>query len=277
MACQSTANDCGVAGVGSIVCATDGLSSACDAAVPPNPPGYGESCASAPNACGATTSGTIQCDGSCDAEPPAAVDSDGDGTPDCNDQCANDPAKTEPGVCGCGEPETLITFYRDADGDGFGDASNSTEACAAPRGYVANATDCNDGNASVHPGAAELCNGIDDDCNGQSENVDADNDGVNDCGADACPGSKADAAYAAPVPSKRLLNNHWVLASIGGVLQWVTEGPVKPNEFQPTLAYSDGCSCKQILDALRALTGNDMNGQYFYGCTKGTLKDWNGR
>ena len=34
------------------------------------------------------------------------TDSDGDGTPDCNDGCPNDPNKTSPGTCGCGEPET---------------------------------------------------------------------------------------------------------------------------------------------------------------------------
>ncbi|MCB9779826.1 MAG: putative metal-binding motif-containing protein [Alphaproteobacteria bacterium] len=56
------------------------------------------------------------------------------------------------------------TWYLDDDGDGFGDADHSTAACAAPDGYVDDASDCDDGQASVNPDAGEVCNGIDDDC-----------------------------------------------------------------------------------------------------------------
>ncbi len=61
----------------------------------------------------------------------------------------------------------ILTFYRDDDGDGFGDATVTVEACAAPFGFVADNTDCNDSESGVNPGAAEICNGIDDDCNAQ--------------------------------------------------------------------------------------------------------------
>ncbi len=61
------------------------------------------------------------------------------------------------------------TFYADTDGDGFGDAANSVSACVQPDGYVANSTDCNDTLAFVYPNAPELFNGIDDDCDGSTD------------------------------------------------------------------------------------------------------------
>lgn len=58
------------------------------------------------------------------------------------------------------------TFYRDADGDTYGDATVSILACLAPAGFVPNNADCDDANSSVNPGAAEIPNnGVDDDCN----------------------------------------------------------------------------------------------------------------
>lgn len=60
-----------------------------------------------------------------------------------------------------------ITYYVDLDGDGYG-AGTGIIFCSDPgSGYSLNNTDCNDANASVHPGATEVMNGIDDNCNGQ--------------------------------------------------------------------------------------------------------------
>ena len=82
------------------------------------------------------------------------------------------------------------TFYADVDGDGYGNPASSVQACSAPAGYVSNSTDCNDANASVHPGATEVCNGIDDNCNGQIDEgvkttfyADADGDGYGNSGS----------------------------------------------------------------------------------------------
>ncbi|MFH2010941.1 MAG: hypothetical protein ABI333_30355 [bacterium] len=43
-------------------------------------------------------------------------------------------------------------FYRDADGDGFGDPKKSVTGCRAPEGFVNNRDDCYDGNRRAHPG-----------------------------------------------------------------------------------------------------------------------------
>ena len=62
---------------------------------------------------------------------------------------------------------TFITYYADNDGDGFGNPNASLSACSPPLGYVTNNSDCNDANALIKPGAVELCNLVDDNCNGQ--------------------------------------------------------------------------------------------------------------
>ncbi len=91
------------------------------------------------------------------------------------------------------ESPTAVTWYRDLDGDGFGRALSGTiVSCVPPMGYSLVGTDCDDATAGVSPGAAETCNGIDDDCNGSADFEisagdleDDDGDGVADvsCGA----------------------------------------------------------------------------------------------
>ena len=66
------------------------------------------------------------------------------------------------GVC-AGDAGLSLT-YRDSDGDGYGDSAASSTSCPPPPGYVAIGGDCDDTNASVHPGATEVCNGVDDNC-----------------------------------------------------------------------------------------------------------------
>jgi alpha-tubulin suppressor-like RCC1 family protein len=55
-------------------------------------------------------------------------------------------------------------FYRDADEDGHGASEDVVEACAPPVGYVGLDDDCNDSCPTCHPGATEVCDGADNDC-----------------------------------------------------------------------------------------------------------------
>ena len=64
------------------------------------------------------------------------------------------------------DTSTGHTFYRDADGDGYGAVATSHKSCAVTAGYVADATDCNDADPAIHPGADEVCDGVDNNCNG---------------------------------------------------------------------------------------------------------------
>ena len=65
------------------------------------------------------------------------------------------------------------TWYADDDGDGYGDAESTTEACTAGPGFVADSSDCDDDDPSVSPAAMERCNERDDDCDGFTDETDA--------------------------------------------------------------------------------------------------------
>ncbi len=89
-------------------------------------------------------------------------------------------------------PASPTTWYNDADGDGFGDNSMTTTAVDQPAGYVSVGDDCDDEDSYVYPGAEELCDGIDNNCDGNvDENLvistyypDVDGDGFGDASAD---------------------------------------------------------------------------------------------
>ena len=67
----------------------------------------------------------------------------------------------------------MVSWYRDSDGDGFG-AGRSEEACAPPDAWwVADDTDCDDHAVTVYPGAPEICDGLDNDCDSGVDGPDA--------------------------------------------------------------------------------------------------------
>ena len=58
-------------------------------------------------------------------------------------------------------------FWADRDGDGYGDKYNAVYTLNEPQGYVPDSTDCNDHDPSSFPEGEEVCDGVDNDCNGQ--------------------------------------------------------------------------------------------------------------
>lgn len=64
------------------------------------------------------------------------------------------------------------TWYVDGDGDGHGTVLATLDACSQPAGYAGNSDDCNDTNGAIYPGATEICDGQDNDCNSLSDEAD---------------------------------------------------------------------------------------------------------
>ena len=140
--------------------------------------------------------GVAGCDNG-DDDPVEVVDADADGVPesdDCDDRDANIfPGNTE--ICdgvdnncdGTIDEGVTLTLYADTDGDGFGDAASVSEACEVGNGLVSDATDCDDTNQLSYPGATELCDTADNDCDGAVDEdvqstyyADTDGDGYGD-------------------------------------------------------------------------------------------------
>ena len=74
---------------------------------------------------------------------------------DCND---NNAAITGP-----------VMYYLDTDNDGYGDDATGVEQCTQPPNTILIGGDCNDANNAVYPGATEICDGLDNNCNGQED------------------------------------------------------------------------------------------------------------
>lgn len=124
----------------------------------------------------------VDCD---DADPgvfPGAVETCDGRDEDCDGEVDNDAVDgTE--------------AFTDADGDGHGDPLTAAVVCELPPGWVTLGEDCDDVNSEVFPGAIEVCDGADQDCDGVRDNglttpwfADGDADGFGDPAVtlDAC-------------------------------------------------------------------------------------------
>ena len=110
-----------------------------------------------------------------------SVDRDGDGFPETQD-CDDLDDAVHPGaeeLCdgldnNCsGEVDDVLEpegqpFWDDEDGDGFG-AGQAIVACEQPGGWSAEGGDCDDEDPRIHPDADELCDGLDNNCDGDTD------------------------------------------------------------------------------------------------------------
>ncbi len=128
----------------------------------------------------------------------------------CNDIDDNCNSKTdEEGADGC------KLFYVDADGDTYGPTASGKCLCKANKLYASDQPgDCDDSNAKANPTQLEICNGTDDDCNGQTDDGNA---------ASSCP----------PVSGGQVA----CIAGKCGI------GKCGPGLFDVDLDMSNGCEC----------------------------------
>ncbi len=112
----------------------------------------------------------------CDASDTATTWSESGGDCDDSDREIN-PGAAE--VCdaldnncdGAADEGVSTTYYLDADGDGYGAAASPQAACAPLSGYALDDQDCDDAASAVNPAAVEVCDELDNDCDGAIDGI----------------------------------------------------------------------------------------------------------
>jgi hypothetical protein len=118
--------------------------------------------------------------GSAGDDTASAEDEDGDGWSPADGDCDDANAEVYPGqdeICDdidndCDgavddSPVDATTWYFDGDGDGHGDPFNTSQSCDPYTNFVEVGDDCDDARSYVNPEAPELCDGLDNDCDGE--------------------------------------------------------------------------------------------------------------
>ncbi len=160
-------------------------------------------------------------------------DSDGDGTADCNDGCPDDSNKTVPGICGCGTPDN------DSDGDGTSDCNDGcpTDPNKTAPGVCGCGVADTDSDSDGTPDCADDCPndpnkttpGL---CGCGTPDADTDNDGTPDCN-DGCltdPNKTEPGICGCGVPDTD--------SDVDGVADCNDGCPTDPNKIDPGL-----CGC----------------------------------
>ena len=84
-----------------------------------------------------------------------------------DNNCNNLVDDNDPNVVG------QVEYFTDSDLDGFGDPTQSVLVCFQPAGTVTNGSDCDDDDGSVSPIAQEICDGIDNNCDNNTDDDDS--------------------------------------------------------------------------------------------------------
>jgi hypothetical protein len=154
-----------------------------------------------------------------------------DNADDCNDEAAEAYPGAEE-VCdeldndcnGVVDDGVTTTYYQDADLDGEGDIAIPVQACEEPEGYASNGDDCDDGDATVNTAATELCDEIDNDCDGVVDPTDSADAGTFYADTDSDGyGDPLAPAIACEAPSGYLVDNTDCDDTDGGVNPGATE------------------------------------------------------
>ena len=125
--------------------------------------GYGASSFTA-DACDQPTgyvANSSDCDDTASAISPAATEICDSKDNDCDGKIDDADSSVD--------TSTGSTYYYDADGDGYGISTSTVRRCSRPSGYATVGTDCNDSSSSISPGASEVCDGKDNDCDSSGD------------------------------------------------------------------------------------------------------------
>ncbi|MBI2339387.1 MAG: FG-GAP repeat protein [Deltaproteobacteria bacterium] len=122
-------------------------------------------------------------------------DGDGDGLASCEGDCNDTDPSINPSAFEECDPDDVdencngyaddadpdgaegkVTRYTDADNDGYGDTNDATgtDYCDPPSSGVSTTNDdCDDANSAINPVATEICDTIDNDCDGATDDDDS--------------------------------------------------------------------------------------------------------